>query len=300
MQTKLSTGCAITRTMLQRKIIEKVNGLSALAILLAGLLFPATASASASAWAGAPEATVRLIAGQSALGAGGPVSLAVQFSLAPGWKTYWRYPGESGAPPRFDWSDSANLAEVDVRWPAPTRFSAFGFDSFGYAGNVVLPVEVTPKDPASAMAVRLDLQFLVCEKICLPVEARLALDLPAGAAASTVHAGDIEAARQMVPKTGSAASFRIAGITVEGDAGNETLIVEAAADRPFVAPDLMVEGPMPFGFGRPETALEDGGRRAILRLPVYPGAGKAPLAPAALRLTLVDGNLAAEHTVRLE
>ncbi|MCX8508161.1 MAG: protein-disulfide reductase DsbD family protein, partial [Rhodobacteraceae bacterium] len=34
---------------------------------------------------------------------------ALRLTMAPGWKTYWRAPGDAGIPPRFDWTGSANL-----------------------------------------------------------------------------------------------------------------------------------------------------------------------------------------------
>ena len=42
---------------------------------------------------------------------------ALRITLAPGWKTYWRAPGEAGIPPRFDWTGSDNLSAVTVHWP---------------------------------------------------------------------------------------------------------------------------------------------------------------------------------------
>ena len=44
---------------------------------------------------------------------------ALQITLAPGWKTYWRQPGDTGIPPRFDFSGSENLTILDVIYPAP-------------------------------------------------------------------------------------------------------------------------------------------------------------------------------------
>src|SRR6516165_5175291 len=48
---------------------------------------------------------------------------AYEIRLAPGWRTYWRDPGDSGAPPMIDFSGSQNVKTVNVLWPAPQRFS---------------------------------------------------------------------------------------------------------------------------------------------------------------------------------
>src|SRR3978361_503586 len=67
-------------------------------------------------WQKHSHSAVRLLAGarSSAVLLGG-----ISFQLQPGWKTYWRTPGDSGVPPRFDFSKSENIEAVTVLWPAP-------------------------------------------------------------------------------------------------------------------------------------------------------------------------------------
>ena len=60
-------------------------------------------AADASAWDGDQRAAVRLIAGTQR---GAVHRAGIEIRLAPGWKTYWRYPGDSGIAPRFDFSQS--------------------------------------------------------------------------------------------------------------------------------------------------------------------------------------------------
>src|SRR4051812_49890554 len=76
---------------------------------------PAVA-ADASSWDGTERAAVRLIAAAARTDAGAIIHRAgVEIRLAPGWKTYWRYPGDSGLPPRFDFSQSRNVKSINVR-----------------------------------------------------------------------------------------------------------------------------------------------------------------------------------------
>jgi len=63
--------------------------------------------------------------------------------LAPGWKTYWRAPGDGGIPPRFDWQGSENLGGAEFHWPVPQVFHENGLRSMGYYDSVVIPVEVS-------------------------------------------------------------------------------------------------------------------------------------------------------------
>lgn len=93
---------------------------------------------------------------------------ALRLTLAPGWKTYWRAPGESGIPPRFDWSASRNLARVTLHWPTPKVFQSSGVRTIGYKRELVLPIEITPKDPARPVVLAARVNVGVCEDICLP------------------------------------------------------------------------------------------------------------------------------------
>ena len=61
-----------------------------------------------------------------------PLRAGIELRLAPGWKTYWRYPGDSGIPPRFDFAKSRNVKSVTVRWPAPQRLTDESGTSIGY------------------------------------------------------------------------------------------------------------------------------------------------------------------------
>ena len=83
----------------------------------------------------------------------------IQIRLAAGWKTYWRYPGDSGVPPRFDFTHSENVKDVVVAWPAPHAFTEEGSVSIGYQGDVIFPLVVIPQDPRKPTLLRLDLDY---------------------------------------------------------------------------------------------------------------------------------------------
>lgn len=110
--------------------------------------------------------------------AAGKRMAGLALNLAPGWKTYWRSPGDAGIPPSFDWSTSENVKSVRVHWPVPTVFETSGLLTIGYHDQVVLPLEVTPVDPAlpARLAVAMDLG--VCDEICMPAHVELSAELP--------------------------------------------------------------------------------------------------------------------------
>lgn len=121
--------------------------------------------------------TARLLSGwQSATGAH---MAGVDLTLAAGWKTYWRSPGDAGIPPRFDWSGSTNVRSVRIHWPAPTVFDVNGLQTIGYHDHLVLPIEVMPEDPGLPVRLSLRMDLGVCDKICLPASVALTSDLVA-------------------------------------------------------------------------------------------------------------------------
>ncbi len=103
----------------------------------------------------------------------GSYQTAIVFNLEDGWKTYWRVPGPAGLPTTFNWTGSRNISDVVIDWPAPYVFESYGLYSFGYKGQVVLPVRIVPADPDKPVSVDMRMEFGVCSDICVPANARL-------------------------------------------------------------------------------------------------------------------------------
>ena len=102
---------------------------------------------------------------------------AVRLTLAPGWKTYWRAPGEGGIPPQMDFEGSRNITAVETHFPTPEVFFANGMRSIGYSKVVVLPLEFRVPRPGEArLNARFDLG--ICEDICMPMSVDLRATLP--------------------------------------------------------------------------------------------------------------------------
>lgn len=110
--------------------------------------------------------------------AAGTQMAALHLSLAPGWKTYWRAPGDAGIPPRFDWSGSENIAMATIHWPKPEVFDINGLRTIGYKGDLILPVEFAPLRRGEPMSVTGRIDLGVCEEICVPMAVDVAADLP--------------------------------------------------------------------------------------------------------------------------
>jgi DsbC/DsbD-like thiol-disulfide interchange protein len=103
----------------------------------------------------------------------------VRIRMQPGWKTYWRTPGDGGIPPLFDLAGSDNLSGFTLRLPAPVVFEEDGLRSMGYTDEVVFPIQLQSKDAAAPIRLDGALHIGVCEKVCVPVEVRLQAELDA-------------------------------------------------------------------------------------------------------------------------
>lgn len=276
-----------------------LNTTMARAALLAGALAaaPAGRADAAITWVQGDEAELALVSAETAVRPGAATaSLGLAVRIAEGWRIYWRTPGAAGLPPQLDWDGSENLAAVAMHWPAPARFESFGQQSYGYQGEVVFPLTATLARPGEALAARLAVTYLVCREVCIPGEASLTLDLPAGAAAPTAEAGLIAAAHAALP--GEAAAH---GLSLSARAEPGGLLVVVRGATRFTAPDLFLEWSLAPGQRRPDlpppvVTLADGGREARFAITVHP-----PLVRpgTVLRVTVTDAGRAAEGSVTI-
>ena len=129
---------------------------------------------------------------------------ALHLILAPGWKTYWRAPGDAGIPAQFDWSRSGNLSGVQLHWPTPSIFIDYGVRTIGYADRLVLPMELRPARPGEAIRLSAVVELGVCERVCIPMTLSFSAEL-------------------------------------DGDGGMDPLIRAALSDRPMPAEQAGVE-----------------------------------------------------------
>ncbi len=268
-------------------------GLAA-AVVASSLAIEARAE-DASPWQRDGHSAVRLLAG-SRSGAVLLGGIAVQ--LQPGWKTYWRTPGDSGVPPRFDFSKSENIEAVTVLWPAPAKFDdGAGGHSMGYHDHVVLPLRIVAKNADKPVTLRAGINYAVCEKICIPVEANAELSFTS--VASTEDSA-LFAALDTVPKPASIGDPNPLTIRdVKRDGKSSVLIDVVTPDTREI--NLFVEGPTPDWALPVPTPLEKsppGAKRFSFELDgLPPGADPAG---AALKLTLVGRDRAYEFNINLE
>ena len=249
----------------------------------------------ASPWQRDGHSAVRLLAGSRS----GAVLLGgIAFQLQPGWKTYWRTPGDSGVPPRFDFSKSENVEAVTVLWPAPTKFDdGAGGRSLGYHDQIVLPLRIVAKNADKPVTLRADINYAVCEKLCIPVEANAELAITS--VASTEDSA-LFAALDTVPKPANVGDPNPLTIRdVKRDGKSSVLVDVVSPDAREVS--LFVEGPTP-DWALPVPKLLEHSPPGVKRFAFELDGLPPDTNPdgAALKLTLVGGDRSYEFNINLD
>ncbi len=268
------------------------------ALLCAFGILPVAAAnaADTSSWSQDSKSAVRLIAGSNK-GGDAPLRAGIEVKLQPGWHTYWRYPGDSGVPPRFDFAGSDNVRSAKVRYPAPRLFSDGGGQSIGYSGSVIFPIEVTPRQTGKPVILRLKVDYAVCEKLCVPAEGRAALGLAPGPSANDAALGAAEA---QVPVLLDAAAVDLRARRVN-DAAKPLVAVDLKTpDGKPVA--LLVEGPGPewaLPIPKPAQGAPAGRQHFGFELDGLPP-GVNPKASFELTFTLIGDGRAVEVKTHLD
>jgi thiol:disulfide interchange protein DsbD len=150
------------------------------AFLLIPFMCLLTMEGKATAAAG-PHGTVDLITEVTSIQSARSFWAGLRFQLEKGWHIYWINPGDSGEPPKVQWTLPAGFHAGPLHWPTPRRIQDHSLVDYGYQDEVLLPAQIQP--PASLGAVhevqlRATVKWLVCREICLPARADLNLTLP--------------------------------------------------------------------------------------------------------------------------
>ena len=267
--------------------------------LLAALLFSLVLVLHGGAAAAQPVQHVeaRLFSPLADAGAGPVVPVAVELKIADGWKTYWRTPGDAGLAPVFDWAGSVNVAETQVRWPAPHRFTAFDLDNFGYGDKVVFPVDITSAEAGKPVALSLKLDLLVCGDICVPETHTLSLSLPEGSGAASADEALYKEALQKIPApTGEGFVLRDAWLDVDHENRTILTVRAQAAAAPGRGADLFVENAAGIIFGKTSVSYSKKEKTAVFRAAAHTQEPfekiAADLKGQGIALTYVDGGTA--------
>lgn len=180
----------------------------------------------------------RLISSASSAAPGARITVGVQLLPSDGWKLYWINPGDSGLPPSVEWDLPEGVIAGAIQWPAPRRFIVEGLAVFGYAGEVILPVELSFTQDLSPtgnpLMIRARVDWLVCRDACVPGESHVSLQLRRSDRVIADAEGTrmIHNAAQLLPQP---APHDAASANIEGD--GVRLTFQIPENQPQTKPD---------------------------------------------------------------
>jgi thiol:disulfide interchange protein DsbD len=148
-----------------------------------------------------PKVHARLVAEDKAVAPGGTITIALEEKIAPGWHTYWKNPGDAGAPTEIAWTLPPGWKASAIQWPRPKRLPVGPLMDYGYEGTPWLLSRLTaPAGASGTVTIKAAVSWLVCEKICIPEDTVLTLTLPISKAEpDPAVAKDFAAVRALLP-----------------------------------------------------------------------------------------------------
>ncbi|WP_343038623.1 protein-disulfide reductase DsbD domain-containing protein [Roseovarius faecimaris] len=170
--------------------------------------------------------------------ANGQHMAAVELHMAPGWKTYWRAPGDAGIPPRFDWRGSRNLGAVEPVWPTPIVIDQGGVQVIGYKDRVILPMRISPERAGKPVQLKASIDLGVCKDVCVPITLSLSEALPSNVSKPDPHITAAMADRPYAPSEAGVGQVRCdvspiedglrlsASVAMPSAGGTEVMVVE--------------------------------------------------------------------------
>lgn len=269
-----------------------MRGFHVVFMCLAALSAPVPAIAASSAWHETEGGRVRLVVLPERTDGSIPALLDIR--LEPGWRTYWRDPGESGIPPTVSLPAASGLKLETVRFPVPKHFDD-GFSRYtGYDRSVTLPLILKRKVPGSETTQVLASVFLgICQDICIPVQAELSVELQARATVDSAEAAELEAAEAALPAPPSP-DFKV--IDARWNDDGKSLAVAFTA--PGTTPQVFVSGPDGFQFGTGAMPTRSGVSYRV-EVPLLRKPKNASLSDAAILFTAESDGRAMETTLAI-
>jgi DsbC/DsbD-like thiol-disulfide interchange protein len=256
--------------------------LSSIMICAITALLPATAFAASSDWIDVGGGRARLVVGEPVPGTA-LTDAVLEVDLKPGWKTYWRDPGDAGVPLQFDLTASKNAKLLEILYPAPKRFDDGVSVWAGYDAPVAFGIKLERPNVAAPVALQGSAFLGVCDKICVPV--KLEFDVEAADSATTTIQREVVALRMAQMPLPPEAGMQVTRASM----ASNLVTVEVEAFDNGVPPDLFLAAPRGVQFGAP-VLKSSGGAKAVFEAGVLYWKPENPDALQPVNYTLVSGS----------
>ncbi len=226
-------------------ILHKISKFFTYTILLC--IFSTQGNTTSSDWSVSETSKLRLISPYSQNDSR-DIIIGLEYQMEPGWKTYWKSPGDGGFAQTISWENSSNIKNVNILWPTPIEFEILGLSSLGYQNEVIFPLEIELEDELKNTVLNLHINFLICKEVCIPGDATLFLEIPTGEKKLTKNYFNLEKALSLLPEEDFNSSYlKEINLKTLSDDQNFTLQLQFKSDKLFYNPKIFLHSP----FGLP-------------------------------------------------
>ena len=176
------------------------------------------------------------------------IVIGLEYQMEPGWKTYWKSPGDGGFAQTISWDNSTNVKNVNILWPTPIEFEILGLTSVGYQNDVIFPLEIELENKLKNTFLNLHVNFLICKEVCIPGDATLFLEIPSGEKKLTDNYFNLEKALSLLPEEDFNSSYiKEINLKTFSDDKRSTFQLQFKSDKVFYNPKIFLHSP----FGLP-------------------------------------------------
>ena len=219
------------------------------AILLLALL-PAV-PANAQVYKGATLVVPGLIADTTAIVPNQTFRIGLVLKMAPGWHTYWQYPGDAGGPTAIQWTLPPGFSAGAIDWPLPEATLQSDILTYTYSGEVMLMQTITPPadlKPGATIELKANVSWLVCAELCIPWKTNLTLTLPVADSAQPANAAEFDRWTKQLP------SVEEPPFPVKWSRSGDQLLAKVAAPSGTTAVDFFPLPPNDDPVGHPQIS----------------------------------------------
>jgi thiol:disulfide interchange protein DsbD len=220
-----------------------------------------------------------LVATETSVAPGRAFTVALRLDHEHEWHTYWINPG-TGYPTSLTWELPEGWTAGEIQWPTPhvVKDRKGNITGNGYENVTYLPVTLTPPAdarPGEIVTLRAFAEWLMCADVCIPGEARVALDLRIAAeppAAAGGQGAEAAAALRSLPQD-------VPGWQLAATRSGQTITLHLKADEGasptepeglwFFASDGFIQ------YDQPQTVRAGGPGEYFLDMPVAQAADQA-------------------------
>ncbi|WP_273718996.1 MULTISPECIES: protein-disulfide reductase DsbD domain-containing protein [Bartonella] len=177
----------------------------------------------------------------------------IEIVLKPGWKTYWRNPGNSGMAPFFNFNQQISY---EIFYPIPQLFETENDWSLGYKDKVILPFKLSSSNKNLSGAFTLGL----CHKICLPLTVNFDF-LPSALKNKYLPASLLKNAQDSLPRMTQNA------LKISAEKNNNTLLIKIQNNNKSTPCSLFLDGgEMQIGAAK---KINDNAEYTLFSAPLY-------------------------------